>query len=757
VLERSTGTVIAGYRIDDVLGRGGMGIVYRATDVALERTVALKIIAPERAEDPKFRERFGRELRYVASIDHPNVIPVHHAGRDEGVLFIVMRYVDGTDLGALMLDHPHGLEPQRAAGLVAQVAMGLDAAHARGVVHRDVKPANVLIESFAGREHVYLTDFGLSRRMTSASGLTAPGQFVGTIDYVAPEQIAGQAADERADIYSLGCVLFHALTGQPPYAVLGNDAAKLWAHMHEPPASVSDLSAAPPAFDAVIRRAMAKERDERYQTPGELGRAALDAVLPLPRADDVTRDTGLEPPLAAGPAPPATPPAQHVLAHDSEPGPAAPTTDDSSRAYIPEALPAPTTADAVTSPPEARPAPTTGDHATSRPEAARAPTTGDGVTIPPQAAPAPTTGDGATGPPEPPRPTTGAGPTIPPEAAPAPAPDDGATSRPDRRVLVAAAALALVVVAAVAGIALVGNGGDATKPAAPAGPRVVSTIPVGREPADVTVGSDAVWVANATDSTLTRIDPGSEQTRSVRAGDDPSALTVGEGALWVADALNRLDRLHPRTGRRLEPPRRLETDPYDVAVDDGRVWLANGLKGTVTRLPARRGAAESKTIPVGQTPSALVAGAGIVWVLNEDSRSVVRIDAVTGEPLGDPIHVGQGPSALALAFGSVWVANEDSDTVTRIDALTGKVRGRPIRVGRQPSAVAGGADVIWVANAGSNTVSRIDPLTAQVVGRPIPVGKAPSAVAVGRDAVWVANAESNSVSRIDPEAGDGSP
>ena len=248
LLERPIGTVIAGYRVDEVVGRGGMGVVYRATDVLLERPVALKVIVPEMAQDPSFRTRFTRELKFVASIDHPNVIPVHHAGEEDGDLFIAMRYVRGTDLRT-MIYHYGALSPERAVAIVAQVASALEAAHALGLVHRDVKPANVLIGDRAGVDHVYLSDFGLTKHATSAPGLTQTGQFVGTVDYVAPEQIRGERVDERADLYALGCVLFHALTGQPPFP-RDSDAAKLWAHMHDPVPSARDCNPAVPSrFD----------------------------------------------------------------------------------------------------------------------------------------------------------------------------------------------------------------------------------------------------------------------------------------------------------------------------------------------------------------------------------------------------------------------------------------------------------------------------------------------------------------------------
>jgi len=294
LLERPIGTVIAGYRVDEIVGRGGMGVVYRAMDILLERPVALKLIAPELAQDPSFRIRFTRELKFVASIDHPNVIPVHHAGDEDGVLFIAMRYVRGTDLRAL-IQHDGALPPERAAAIVAQVAGGLQAAHALGLVHRDVKPANVLIADPAGVDHVYLTDFGLSKHATSAPGLTRTGQFVGTVDYVAPEQIRGEGVDERVDIYALGCVLYHALTGQPPFP-RESDAAKLWAHMYDAAPSAREINPnVPSGFDEVLRRALDKDPAARFQSAPELCQAATAALQP---AREGTRPGGLTAPAS---------------------------------------------------------------------------------------------------------------------------------------------------------------------------------------------------------------------------------------------------------------------------------------------------------------------------------------------------------------------------------------------------------------------------------------------------------------------------
>src|SRR4051794_25906180 len=271
------GTVFAGCRIEREAGRGGMGVVYCATQIALDRRVALKLLAPELASDAGFRARFQQESRLAASIDHPNVVDIYEAGEDDGRLFIEMRWVEGSDLRA-EIEQRGRLEPERAAQIVAQVAGALDAAHALGLVHRDVKPANILLGQRLGREHAYLTDFGLTKRVASAGGLTQTGQWVGTLDYVAPEQIRGDNVDARTDVYALGGVLMHVLTGHVPFE-RDSDVAKMWGHINDPPVAPSSVvPGLAPELDAVVLRAMAKEPDERYPSAGDLGRAALAAA-----------------------------------------------------------------------------------------------------------------------------------------------------------------------------------------------------------------------------------------------------------------------------------------------------------------------------------------------------------------------------------------------------------------------------------------------------------------------------------------------
>src|SRR4051794_12817544 len=250
-----------------------MGIVYRALHLPLEREVALKVLAAEVSALPEYRTRFRREFRAAASIQHPNVIPIFHAGEADGRLYVTMRYVDGTDLGRMLAGGAR-LVPGEAVGLIAQVAAALDAAHALGIVHRDVKPANVLV---AGEQAV-LTDFGLMKNLLSDTQVTQTGSFIGTFDYAAPEQLREAAVDARTDVYALGCVLYHALTGRVPYP-FETAAAKMLAHLETAAPVPSDLvPELPDALDDVVARALAKDPDDRFPSAGDLGRAALAAL-----------------------------------------------------------------------------------------------------------------------------------------------------------------------------------------------------------------------------------------------------------------------------------------------------------------------------------------------------------------------------------------------------------------------------------------------------------------------------------------------
>src|SRR5438477_1688580 len=299
------GTELAGYRIESEIGRGGMGIVYAAEHLRLGRRAALKVLPPELAADDGFRQRFVHESKLAAGLDHPNVVDIYDAGEAHGLLYLAMRYVRGSDLRTLIVQEGP-LDPERAVALVTQVAAALDAAHGAGLVHRDVKPANVLVEPGGDGEgeHAYLTDFGLTKRPESVGGPTRTGQFLGSVEYAAPEQFEGGKLDARTDVYSLGCVAFECLAGSAPFP-RESEAAVMFAHLKEPVPRVTlrrpDL---PAGLDVVIARAMAKQPEHRYAAAralaGAMAAAArgepVEGVVPVPKilvVDDVPQNVRL--------------------------------------------------------------------------------------------------------------------------------------------------------------------------------------------------------------------------------------------------------------------------------------------------------------------------------------------------------------------------------------------------------------------------------------------------------------------------------
>jgi serine/threonine-protein kinase len=278
------GREVAGYRIEARIGRGGMGVVYRAHHLNLHRHAALKLIAPELADSGGFRERFNHEARIAAALRHPNIVTVYDAGEVDGLVYLAMQYIDGSDLAKVLREGR--LRPYRALDVCRQVASALDAAHTLGLIHRDVKPGNVLIE---GRT-AFLTDFGLTKRLDGEHGqFTRAGDVVGTIHYVAPEQIEGGRVDPRTDVYSLGCLLYHCLSGEVPFA-RESDVAVIYAHLsEEPPRLTAVRPELPGGLDAVIGRALEKAPKRRFQTCSDLvsaARAVIDAAGPL--ADTAT-------------------------------------------------------------------------------------------------------------------------------------------------------------------------------------------------------------------------------------------------------------------------------------------------------------------------------------------------------------------------------------------------------------------------------------------------------------------------------------
>jgi serine/threonine protein kinase len=479
------GSVIGGYRIDEMIGRGGMGIVYRATNVALNRIYALKVLAPELSDDDQFQERFKREVRIAASLHHPHVIGIHYAGEHDGVLFLVMDFVYGSDLGNLLRERG-ALEPDRAVEIVSQIASALDAAHAKGLVHRDVKPANVLITVRDGQEHAYLTDFGLAKRSDTVGGLTRKGVVVGTVDYMSPEQITGGATDARSDIYALGCTFFHMLTGNVPYE-RENSVATLFAHVHEPPPPLeAPLADSYPALGAVIEKAMAKEPGERYLSAGDF---ASDAAATL-RGMRSTKPPTL---VATGEARPIDRPGPETwltpepAAAPTKPSPGVPESEPppivaSDDRIDPEPVSSPPAAVTAASPPPVIPASAEASQAEEPPASTPPPSATPASTPPPSATPASTPPPSAT-PASPP-------PVIPASAAatqaeePPAGPVTSAGSRPPsgtvkRRRWLALGGLALLVACVAAAVVLL-SGGSSSSTAGQHFEGAISAVPTNR-------------------------------------------------------------------------------------------------------------------------------------------------------------------------------------------------------------------------------------------------------------------------------------
>ena len=334
------GTEIAGYRLESVIGRGGMSVIYLATQVRLDRKVALKLLASELAEDERFRERFIREAHLASEINHPNIIPIYDAGEDAGYLYLAMRYVSGQSLREL-LKKDGSLGLGRLIYVIEQMASALDTAHAAGLVHRDVKPANILLEEAS--DHAYLTDFGVAKRTTAR--FTQTGMILGTFEYLAPEQIEALPVDARTDVYALGCTIYECITGALPFD-RESEVAIMHAHLTAPPPSVTQLRPdLPLALNDVVAKALAKAPDDRYGSCGQLAAAlrgaalraapSQAAVIPAPVADP---EPGEEPSTALPVTPPPTtsPPVPASVA-------VSPVTEAESPSMVEPAAPAPST------------------------------------------------------------------------------------------------------------------------------------------------------------------------------------------------------------------------------------------------------------------------------------------------------------------------------------------------------------------------------------------------------------------------------
>ena len=596
--EPAIGSTLGGYRIESLIARGGMGVVYRATQLALERPVALKVIAAELAGKEGFRERFLRESRLAASLDHPNVVPVYDAREEDGELIVAMRLVEGGDLRKL-IDREGPLPPARAVALLGQVAEALDAAHAAGIVHRDVKPHNVLVEG----ERAYLSDFGLAKSF-DGTGAGSGASIVGTVEYMAPEQWRGESAGPAADVYSLGCVLYEALTGIVPYARKAADT--------EPEI--------PQGIDAVIERAVSKDPADRYGSAGELIAAAEEredaslaatAVLsegggqptvPIERAGGSRRRFGSRRVQWLGAAV-AVVAAALVLALTLLGGDGISVSDPIPIGKGPLRVAA-------------------GDGevwATSAPDGTLSKIDPKTLEV---AGPPVRVGSGVSGV------AVGEGSVW------ASSPRDGRVLRVDPG---SGRVLARVDVGGSPGAIAVGDG------------RVWVADEAG-------AGVTAINALN-----------GKVYKRGIVPHAAPLRLAVGAGGLWVSSAstsaVRRIDLGSAGAGEPILAGR----GPAGITVAGGLVWVANSRAGTVTRVDPSLHTILGDPIAVGGSPGGIDAGPETVWVANSADDTVSRIDIATAEPTGDPINVGPDPGAVAVGADAVWVANNGDGTVTRIE------------------------------------------------------------------------------------------
>jgi YVTN family beta-propeller protein len=655
---------LGSYRIEALLGRGGMGVVYRAEDLRLGRKVALKLLAGHLTEDPRFRSRFLAESRLAASIDHAGIVPIYEAGESDGHLYIAMRYVEGTDLGSV-LQREGPMEPRRAIELVAQLGSALDAAHARGLVHRDVKPSNALLAVEGADEHVYLADFGLTQHLATAGGVTASDQLVGTVDYLAPERIAGAPADGRADLYSLGCVLFEALVGEVPFP-RASDVATIYAHLEdEPPRPSERRPGLPVALDAVVARALAKDPERRWPSGAALAAAARAALAPAADAPaPAIRAPRQRPPLralAAAAAVLAALALSVILVVGGSGGGGEPAV-------------AATDAVAVIDP---------GKHALL-------------ADIPLGASPAQV--------------TAGAGALWVANSG------GGTVSRIDPRKRTV---IQTIPVGSGPSAVAVGAGGvwavntlDGTLSwISPVTNQEVKRIPVGDGPSGVCVAAGAVWVASTYDSSIVRFDPVSGRTRTIQLDDQPTQLACGGGSVWAtSQSAGTVTQVSAAGRGAVVRPIAVGRNPSGLAWGHGALWVANTDDGTVSRIDGRTGV-QTAVVPLGvrSGPVSVAVSGSAVWVANERAGTVARIDPARSV-VAKTLTIGNRPQSLALVDGALWVS---------VRASGAQHRGGTLRVlhtvsvdGQRPSATLldpahGGSDTLNLTNDGLVSFRRV--------------------------------------------------
>jgi len=620
------GSEFAGHLIDAEIGRGGMGVVYRARHLALDRVRALKVLAPELSADEDYVARFRRESRLAASVEHPNLVTVHHAGEESGRLYMSMKFIDGVDLGRLLADG--ALPTDRAMRILADVAGALDAAHAQGLIHRDVKPENILLGGDLDSERAYLTDFGIGTLADAsdrrATKLTTRGVVLGSTDYIAPEQIRDEDLDGRADIYSLACVAFHMLTGSPPFAG-ETHLAVLAAHgsAPRPRASLAGVGV-PPAVDGVLSSAMAIDPDDRPASASALvgqlraaagapdrSGAATRPVAEVPARRERSRRRGawglillaavVVAAVAAGVV---------LLSGSSDEG-----SDTGSDPVVTATIPVPRGPVSV---------------AAGADLVWVASRNADRVT--------------AYGP-------------------------DGSTPLGRGFDVEDPRELAL-------GFGyLWAAGRDGLFRIDLSGTDIDRVLDLG-DPSDLTVDDDRVWVLDRSGQPQAlRFDPDTLKVDGAAfVGPDPRAIAAGAGAIWVANTGDgTVSEIDPETAETLHSPVEVGGRPTDIAAGGEGVWAVDNFGGKLVPIdpaPPSGTPVAGEAVATGPRPRAVAVGFGSIWVAVGESGELQRFSLSTSPELEGSTGVGDDPADIDVGGGSIWTADEGGDTVTKLEPGT---------------------------------------------------------------------------------------
>lgn len=615
----TAGTEFAGHRIEAEIGQGGMGVVYRARHLALDRVRALKVISPGLSEDPAYAERFRRECRLAASVDDPAVVTVHHAGEERGLLYMSMQFIDGFDLGRLLAEGP--LDSQRTIPLLAQLAAGLDAAHDAGLIHRDVKPENVLIGERSDGEAAYLTDFGIGTVAEAsdrtATRLTGQGIVLGTSDYIAPEQIAGDAIDRRADIYSLACVAFHMLTGRPPFADL-SELAKLAAHGNlDRPRASDGVPGLGTGVDAVLARGMAIDPDHRPASAHDLVRelerglhAGSEATTrALPSARTAPRRRWLILGVIAAVAVAGAVVLVLALGGTSEDGGEA-TTSLTAAATLD--VPRDPVAIAVGAD-RVWVAGRNSDRVTALEPGGERPL-GRGLEL-----------------------------------------------ENPRGLTLAFGQLWAVAEGRLVRIDLQSGQIDGELPF--------------DDPSDVAADRQHVWVLDrGNQARAVQIDPDSlKVTGQGFVGNDPRSLAVGAGSVWVTNTTDgTISEIDPDSARVIGSPTEVGGRPTNIAAGGGEVWVVDNFGGRLVSIdPDGAGGAPAteQTIDTSPRPRGIAIGLGSVWITSGEDGTVAQLNRDGG--VRATFRVGANPADVDVGGGSAWTADQGSATISRIDPSEG--------------------------------------------------------------------------------------